>query len=265
MQKFTSNKKKYEFTGERRVVYNKTLRRIRALIDIPAFKVKKGDLGGWIESEKNLSHLGKCWVFDNATVRDSALVSGNARVYDDSTIYCNATIKGDTVILGNATIAGNAKISDAARISESARISGRAMVNVDAIVTGNAIVRGSAKITDCSLISGEAIITGSAVIKRNAIISGNAEINCGTISTNAYIGSNDDIISITNIGDKRAAFNDIASFYKCMHRTTRDIYIDFSYAEMEGALEEFSKLVNMNDQRLKDRILQLVKVKFGLE
>ena len=66
--------KKFEFTGETRVWCGYTLRRIRALVDIPTHCVKKGDLGGWIEKNKNLSHDG------NAVVRGDAVVCGNTVV-----------------------------------------------------------------------------------------------------------------------------------------------------------------------------------------
>lgn len=39
--------KKYEFTGEEKVIDNHTLHRIRAMRDCGI--VKAGDLGGWIE------------------------------------------------------------------------------------------------------------------------------------------------------------------------------------------------------------------------
>ena len=34
--------------------------------------VKKGDLGGWIEKEDNLSQEGDCWVFGDAWVYGDA-------------------------------------------------------------------------------------------------------------------------------------------------------------------------------------------------
>lgn len=46
--------KKYEFTGETKVIAGVTLKRIRALISFGF--VVKGEIGGFIESEKNLSH-----------------------------------------------------------------------------------------------------------------------------------------------------------------------------------------------------------------
>ena len=50
--------KKYELVKSSKIVYGgTTLYRIKALIDIPNI-VKAGELGGYIESEKNLSHEG---------------------------------------------------------------------------------------------------------------------------------------------------------------------------------------------------------------
>ena len=57
--------KKYEILLEDKIEYKrKTLYKIRALRDFS--NVKAGDIGGYIESEKNLSHHGSCWVYDNA-------------------------------------------------------------------------------------------------------------------------------------------------------------------------------------------------------
>lgn len=44
---------KYEFTGETKRVNGVTLHRIRALKDFG--EIRKGDIGGWIEAERNLS------------------------------------------------------------------------------------------------------------------------------------------------------------------------------------------------------------------
>ena len=72
---------KYELTNTRQ----NDLYQIRALIDFG--KVKAGDLGGWIESEANLSQDGNAWVFDNAVVFGNARVFGNAVVSGDAWVY----------------------------------------------------------------------------------------------------------------------------------------------------------------------------------
>ena len=68
--------KKYEFTGETKVVNGTMLKRIRALVSFG--DVVKGEIGGFIEDEKNLSHDGNAWVTGNARVTDNALVAGDA-------------------------------------------------------------------------------------------------------------------------------------------------------------------------------------------
>jgi hypothetical protein len=60
--------KKYEMTDETKIVDGHTLHRIRALVDIPRRGVKAGDLGGWIESEGNLSQYDSEWIDGNVTV-----------------------------------------------------------------------------------------------------------------------------------------------------------------------------------------------------
>ena len=59
--------KKYEILMDKKNTIEfegRTLYRIRALRDFN--DVKKGNIGGYIESESNLSQEGDCWVYDNA-------------------------------------------------------------------------------------------------------------------------------------------------------------------------------------------------------
>ena len=90
--------KKFELTAEFITnVFGKKLFRIKALV---AFgNVKKGELGGFIEKEDNLSHSGNAWVSGDARVSGDAQVSGNARVYD------NAHVSGDAWVYDNADYA----------------------------------------------------------------------------------------------------------------------------------------------------------------
>ena len=67
--------KKYKLTDEAIQHYGKTLYRIEALIDFG--DVDKGDKGGFVESEENLSHDGNCWVCGNANVCGDAKVTNN--------------------------------------------------------------------------------------------------------------------------------------------------------------------------------------------
>ena len=68
--------KKYKLTEETINVYGITLYRIEALKDFG--NVKKGDKGGFIEKEDNLSQYRNCWIYDNARVYGNALFRDNA-------------------------------------------------------------------------------------------------------------------------------------------------------------------------------------------
>ena len=86
--------KKYQLTKESKTnLFGQKLFRIRALQDIERFGVKKGDLGGWVESELNLSQYGNAWVCGDAQVCGDARVSGNAQVYGDARVYGNAWVE----------------------------------------------------------------------------------------------------------------------------------------------------------------------------
>ena len=113
---------KYELTDETMKIDGHILHRIRALRDFG--DVEEGDLGGFIESEDNLSHEGDCWVGDNAVVYDNAKVYENAQVYGDACVGAEAQVDGNAkvyecaLVFGNASISGDAKITGNAEISE---------------------------------------------------------------------------------------------------------------------------------------------------
>ncbi len=70
--------KKYILTEETKEVGGHILHKIQAVRDFG--DVQKGDLGGWVESEENLSHDGNCWVSGNGRVFGNGEVSSNARI-----------------------------------------------------------------------------------------------------------------------------------------------------------------------------------------
>ena len=184
--------KKYVLTDDTIKVGEQTLYRIEALRDFA--NIKKGDKGGYVRNEHNLSHKGDCWVYDNAKVYDYARIFGNARafnnaeVYDDAIVFgssCvvdNSRVFGDAQIFGDARICSNAKIFGKASIYGFARIGSRAQIYDEAAITGNAIIIddtkicGESYITDNSIIGGHSIIDGEMNIRGYASIY-DAEVN----------------------------------------------------------------------------------------
>ena len=154
--------KKYEFTKDRvRTVGGKTLRRIRAVRAIGS--IPAGTLGGWLESEANLSHKGEAWVGGDAVVMDRALVAGDAWVGDEAVVAGNARIVGAAWVGGDAPLVdGHAVVADKAIVTDAAYVGG------DALVTGNARVEGIA------VVGGRALLTGDARVGGNARVSGEA-------------------------------------------------------------------------------------------
>ncbi|WP_412057954.1 hypothetical protein [Bartonella sp. DGB2] len=80
----TSLSPKYRLLRDESITKNgHTLYRIQAMRDFA--NVKAGDLGGFVESEDNLSHEGDCWVGGNARVGGNAHIDGD-RVIDGDTV-----------------------------------------------------------------------------------------------------------------------------------------------------------------------------------
>ena len=83
------------------------------VIALAAFSdVAAGDVGGYVESERNLAHAGDAWVYGDAWVHGDAWVYGGAQVYGDAWVHgdarvsvvCTATPKVITGLLYTLTI-----------------------------------------------------------------------------------------------------------------------------------------------------------------
>ena len=138
--------------------------------------IRKGEFGGLIESEKNLSHKGDCWVFDDAKifgnakvydnvyVRDNAKVYGNAQVYEAAIIADNAMVYDNAKVYRVAIIAGNAQVYDSAKVHDYAKVFDDAKIFGNAKVYNSAWVHGSAQVYDNARVFGKAEIHGNAKV-----------------------------------------------------------------------------------------------------
>ncbi|WP_208435736.1 hypothetical protein [Bartonella phoceensis] len=158
--------KKYEFTGETAEFKGVTLHRIRALRDFG--DVKKGDLGGFIEHEDNLSHEGNCWVGGSYIPCATGYVYGNAKIYENAKVYGNARVYDNAEVFGNTYIMGPARIYNNVKIYDNAIISGCFVGNVE--IFGDAKVYENARIYDEVKISQNAEVCGLANIRGNTRI-----------------------------------------------------------------------------------------------
>lgn len=103
------------------------LHRIKALRDFG--DVKKGDVGGYVENEYNLSHDGECWIYDGAAVYENATVWNDVRIREKVRIYGNAKINDNVVVCNNAIICDEAKVCANTRVCGDSVICGNAYIN----------------------------------------------------------------------------------------------------------------------------------------
>ena len=182
-----------------------TLHRIVALIDIPQYNVKKGDVGGWVQNKNNLSQSGLCWIKDdsiaaqNSRVFDDALIMNGAVLTDETLVCENAVLDGPVYLSGSASVAGSAYIAGPVDIENNASISGDALViastDKNIFISDFARVSGQAWLLHSVTASGYSIIEGYATLRDNVKVNGRAHLS-GWVeaSDNAVIGG-DAVIS----------------------------------------------------------------------
>jgi hypothetical protein len=141
---------KYEFVqGDEILVHGRRLRRIRRLSD--------GVVGGYIESEANLSQTGDCFAHRDSRVYETAKVLDNAQVYGE--VFGSASISGEATLRGRAY--GFAVIGDQAEVF--GEVFDKAQITGNGRVYGRAY--GNARVTDSAVVYGD--ISGSTVAAGN--------------------------------------------------------------------------------------------------
>ena len=158
--------KKYKLTDETINLNGVTLYRIEALKYFG--EIKKGDKGGFIESENNLAHEGDAWVSDNAHVYGDACVFDNAQVYGNAFVSGYAQVYGDAFVYGNAWLYDNTRVCGYARVADNARVYGDANVCDDSSVFGSALVYDNAHVYGDALVRGYACVCGDAEISNKS-------------------------------------------------------------------------------------------------
>ena len=137
--------KKYKITQLSHPQYP-WLHRIQALKTINEW-VEAGELGGFVQSEQNLSQEGACWIYDDAICCGEAVVKQDAELHDGAAVAGFSIITGDACMYGRAWAKGNCWIQ-----------SGE--VKDDAVVAGEAVIKKAGK-GDSPLIAGNSRVYGT--------------------------------------------------------------------------------------------------------
>ena len=257
--------KKYELTDNFiRLDDKTTLYRIRALKDFN--NIKEGTIGGFVESEDNLSQEGDCWVYDNAKVYGNAKISNDARVEDESCVFGNAEVFGDAVVSNMAKVYENAKvyksawIQDASKAHGDAEISGRVTVREDSDIFGHACVTGDSLIYD-ALVYGNATVKGDSIISSGAKILGYTVIDGkATIRMSGYIDNTKKYICVGPIGNKHGFVTFYVSVSNIINVSCTNF--DGNYGFFNGNIYSFEKSVRRHfkdDKKSKRMYLNAIK------
>lgn len=110
----------------------RTLYRIQAVTSFE--DIQAGDLGGYVESEKNLSHLGGCWIYDeaycynNGRVIEEAWIAHFAEVRDNAVVSGEAWVEGDSIIEGESHVTGSAWVTGFSVLKGKDKVEGTSML-----------------------------------------------------------------------------------------------------------------------------------------
>ena len=172
--------KKFELTDETVKCGEHILHRIKALKNFG--HIAKGDLGGYVEKEENLSQEYECWVYGNAKVygdayvSDFSSISSNAKIFDNAMVYDHAVITDFSIISDNAKVYGNARIHDHAVISGNSQVYNRSIVSGDANIGDNARIYDDARVCYNAWVYGNAKVFERAQVGANQKVCGNTQL-----------------------------------------------------------------------------------------
>ena len=133
--------KKYKFTGEYRSCDGSSVHQIVALRNIiidDVLVATKGEIGGWVENEKNLSQTDDSWIYADSTVKGDSVISGKTIVsksYISSKNDKSVRINSDKLIMVENSI-----INDTNLNSTDTHIINTTMLNNGEISLNNTIV-----------------------------------------------------------------------------------------------------------------------------
>ena len=215
--------RKYELTDITMRYEGRTLYRIRALKDFA--DVKKGKLGGWVQTEDNLSQKGNCWIYNNAKCMDNARMYDNSTMFDRSEMHDNTIMYDYSRMLDYTTMYGNSEMHDYSKMCDNSEMhEGSKMYN-------NSIISEHGEMWKNGVLDGDKNLYGKLVSKVDKFID---VINPrqGRIVTGVL--KNGEILY--NVG--------------CQNEITKETFIDRIYSENGGIeenphREEYLKIIDM--------------------
>lgn len=216
-----SETSKCRLTNETRVVDGMKLYRIQAVWGFG--DVKKGDLGGFVDSADRIATRGECWVYDDAAVYatdgEVCSMSNNAKVKGHSTVV-NSVLKGDALIDGDVHFVesvgeGNIRVEGRANVLSS-ELKDDAQVTGDAEIertrmSGNSVVGDHSKVVGSSLRDNARAKAFSQVfhstLKDNTEVSGRAIVTSSILTDNVKVSGSSVVQADSELSGDLAVYN----------------------------------------------------------
>ena len=155
--------RKYELTNISMEFGERTLYRIRALRDFS--DIKKGDLGGWVSSENNLSQEGDCWIYDNAKCMDNARMYDNSTMYDYSEMYDYSIMRGDSEMHSYTEMHDYTIMYSCSKMYGCSEMHDSSTMHGNSTMYGNSIMFDSSEMHDRSEMHDHSKMYGDSILK----------------------------------------------------------------------------------------------------
>ena len=211
--------RKYKILEDSFIIFNgKKLYRIQAIDNFS--DIRKGDIGGYVESTRNLARFGNCWIYDDS------IVCGNAHVCDNAEIHNNSVVMDD-VFIGGYALGSNSDIFENALLFECATFT-----NLDGNRERNKI-HGNVKIN-----AGWPIFGGGADIASNKDFLHIENMGISQDKSVLYYKSNKGNIRVIYDGK---IYNSISEFSNALKKL---------YSNSIGVLTEFEHLNRLASARI---------------
>ena len=225
--------KKFELSNITMEYKGRTLYRIKATKDFS--DVNKGDLGGWVQYEENLSQQGNCWLYDDSKCMDESRVTDNSimrdftemyncsKMHDYSKMYDYSKMHNYSKMYSDSIIYDYSKMYDHARMFADSAMFGASEMHDYSEMHGSSRMHGS-MLKDKEKLHGELF---SIVEKFIDIVNPKGRMITGVLKNGEIL---------YNVG--------------CQEEITKEEFIDRIYYE-DGGIEEnphrkeYIKIINM--------------------
>lgn len=219
--------KKYKIRKDLSIKFEgHTLYRIEALRNI-SYDVDKGDIGGFVEDEYNLSRDFDCWIYNDAKVFGEASIYNNAVILNNAIVKNHAIVDTNCVICGNAILDGYVHIRGNVTVCDNAQILNTAYIFDDVVIRNNVIIKDDAFICGHARIYGDVVVSNNALIDGEACIQGNMKISdTNDVIVIGPIGPNNNYITFIN--QEGIVYVNTESFFDTIEKFKHEIKTTYS-------------------------------------